>query len=242
MEKNNLREENVERSGEIKILNQSFLKISFSINVQTLFSNSYVFPATCGNGVAKIQIQRTGTSAKLQSMGFQSINVPGGILFIKPKPDLVITPPPILVRPPRLNPITPPAITVQPPQLPPITPPPIWVRPAPLPPITPPPICVRPSPLPPIQPPTIIVQPPRPSPIQPAPITIRQPAQAPINPPPIVVRPHAPATIQPPTISFRTSVISRGSSGCEGSGAGDNSYGGEVGRIPPCPSNPCSQY
>lgn len=150
-------------------------------------------------------IQRDNLPESLQ--GFQPYPVPGGCFFVRPNPDIVIQPPPIVIRPPQPKPIQPPPIEVQPSQIPPITPPPLYVRPPQLSPINVPPICVRPRPLPPITPPPIIVRPPCPQPIQPPAITISQPELPNIIPPQIVVRPPSQANIQPPTIYIRSNML-----------------------------------
>ncbi|XP_023953143.2 uncharacterized protein LOC112056886 [Bicyclus anynana] len=166
-------------------------------------------PTPNGDGPIKVLVQKTTTQDQLRSANFQVYPVPGGIFYVHQNPDVIIQPPPILVKPPLLKPIQPSPINIQPPQLPPITPPPICVRPAPLPPITPPPICVRPKPLAPICPPPIVVKPPTPQPVVPAPISIRQPDLPVIRLPPILVRPPTPPNLQLPTICFRTSLLNK---------------------------------
>ncbi|KAL4702834.1 hypothetical protein ACJJTC_009299 [Scirpophaga incertulas] len=164
-------------------------------------------PATlCGDRPIRVFLQRSKIPQALRSAGFQQIAVPGGNFFITASPDILIQPPPILVRPRPLTPITPPTILVQPPQNPSITPKPIIVRPPPIAPITPPPITVRPPSIPPIRPPPIVVTPPRQAPIQPPAINIVPPPMSPITPQPIVIRPPCPAMLQPPTITVQSEV------------------------------------
>ncbi|XP_060808138.1 uncharacterized protein LOC132903571 [Amyelois transitella] len=179
-------------------------------------------PTPCGDGPIKATLQKSCIPDRLKAIGFQEVPVPGGCFYIAPSPDVIIQPPPILIRPKQQPPITPPPITVQPAQQPAIQPPSIIIRPPALSPIQPPIITVRPPPLPPLQPSPICIRPPAQSPININPFTITPPPIPAFTPSPIVARPLPLPTIEPPSASVPLSQIIQ--SGVNNNPCSDNSY------------------